>query len=173
MIAENTRYSEHLLEDLYRIYGDVGGVGRSIDFLSRSLSLPEKYVRELAANLISQGYIREVTSNRGPGYILTSKGGSYFARRFLEVSPALIERTLSATAIVAIVDHVYARLRGRELKVLLREAFRTEKHPVFERATEKRLYNLVQDHNVPFRCAYIYRLTRELLHPSRFSVCFR
>jgi hypothetical protein len=169
IMVENTRYSEHLLEELYRVYGDVGGVGRSVDFLSRSLALPEKYVRDLAVNLIDQGYIREIISGRRLGYVLTSKGGSYFARRFLEISPALIERILSATAIVALVDHIYNRLRGQELKVFLREAFRTEKYPIFERATKKRLYNLLQDHNAPFRCAYIYRLARELLHPSRFS----
>jgi hypothetical protein len=168
-MGESTRYSEHLLEDLYRVYGDVGSVGRSIDFLSRSLSLPGKNTQELAKNLASQGYIKRVISGREVGYVLTLKGASYFAQRFLNVSPALIERTLSATAIVALVDYVYSRLRGWELKTVLREAFRTERYPVFQRATKARLFGLLEDNNAPFRCVYIYRLVRELLHPSRFS----
>ncbi len=168
-MAENVRYSECLLEHLYRVYGDVAGIGRPIDFLSRALSLPENYLRDLAAKLISQGYIRETLSDGRLGYVLTPMGCSYFAQRFLEIPSSLIERTLSGTAIVAIVDHAYERLRRQELKAVLREAFRTVEHPVFARATERRLYDLLQDYNAPKRCAYIFRFARELLHPGRFS----
>ena len=64
---------------------------------------------------------------------------------------------------------MHSRLRGRELKTVLREAFRTERYPIFQRATKARLFDLLEDNNAPFRCVYIYRLARELLHPSRFS----
>ena len=46
-MIEDGRYSERLLEELYRIYGD----GRSVDFLSRSLALPEREIRVVAERL--------------------------------------------------------------------------------------------------------------------------
>ena len=168
-MKESTLYLEHFLEYLYTVYGDVGSTGRSIRFLTRSLSLPDENVKQIASILVDQGYVKPVFSAGDHGYIMTSKGAQYFARKFLKVSSSLVEQPLSATLITSLVDYIFGRIRGRELKTYLHKAFRTDAHPVFQRATRARLQNLLEDHNAPYRCAYIYRLVKELLHPGRFT----
>jgi hypothetical protein len=147
-----TLFHETFLENLFRVCGDAGSTGLTTDFLSRSLSLPVREVNQLGKHLVAEGYIRHSGSEDQPGYILTIAGARYFAKHYLGVPPALLERPLGAASFESLVAYVSSQLKGRALKTYLHSAFRSKQYPVFRRATPNNISRLIEDHNAPFRC---------------------
>jgi hypothetical protein len=159
---DDHRYRERLLEELYSVFGDMGAQGRSADYLSRVLCLPLDAVNEIAASFVVDGFVKRVATQDGIGYVLTYSGARYFATKVLGVS-GVLEKTLSADAIETLVSHLWSHARGPVLKTILGAAFRTDRYPVFKRATEYRLRQVIVDHNQPFRSAYLARLANEFV----------
>ena len=166
MAQDQHRYRVQFLEELYSVFGDLGASGRSSDYLSRSLALPVDSIDQIAAVMMADGLIRKVESAQGAGYVLTSEGARYFATRALGVGSEALEKTLSATAIEALVAYAW-KLRGPGLKAMLTTALRTNRYPTFSRTTENNLRRLFSDFNQPYRSAYLTRFVNEALHPSR------
>ena len=81
----------------------MGAHGRSSDYLSRSLSIPVESINQLARTVQADGLITSVTAHEQAGYIMTQAGARHFAPRILAVPTGVIDKTLSATAVEALV----------------------------------------------------------------------